>query len=367
MNEEPISFPARNPWVDEHPGPFQEGDRVRLRWGGTDVVAIVVEDRGRLGIGGKRLYGVRLRVDDVSDPLYTEIEPDALTLVARAGQDELTTCQPPLCRDEPGGFQYQHVFKLLEESLIHYGTRRLPLDQIRAELDRYKTFAGRKLTDDEYHSTLVNVVFYSGFRAATVTAKRDIIKRWFPDWRTVAEYSDRNVAAVLSDPTMIRNKRKIKACIHNARIMKALIGEYGSFRKYIASFNAARSFENLMLLKEELEARFGYLGGVTVYHFLTDIGMPVLKPDRVICRIFQRLGLIENDGQLLKTVIQGRKFAEATGYPIRYIDIVFVAYGQAQSLEFGIDRGICLKEPRCAVCGLQEVCRWYQLNKAAKP
>ena len=92
-----------------------------------------------------------------------------------------------------------------------------------------------------------------------------------------------------------------------------------------------------------------------MYHFLTDIGMPVLKPDRVICRIFQRLGLIENEQQLLKTVIQGRKFAGATCYPIRYIDIVFVAYGQVQSLEFGMEKGICLKKkPLCNLCGAKD-------------
>src|SRR5947209_588372 len=31
------------------------------------------------------------------------------------------------------------------------------------------------------------------------------------------------------------------------------------------------------------------------YHFLTDIDMPVLKPDRVISRIFSGLGLIDNE------------------------------------------------------------------------
>jgi hypothetical protein len=78
--------PARNPWVDKNPGPFREGDRVRLRWGNAEVEGIVVEDRGRLGGGGKRLYGVSFRVDDVSDPIYTELLPEELTLIARDGQ-----------------------------------------------------------------------------------------------------------------------------------------------------------------------------------------------------------------------------------------------------------------------------------------
>ena len=39
---------------------------------------------GNLGVGGKRVYGVRFRVDDVSDEIYTERDVDQLTLVARA-------------------------------------------------------------------------------------------------------------------------------------------------------------------------------------------------------------------------------------------------------------------------------------------
>ncbi len=86
---------------------------------------------------------------------------------------------------------------------------------------------------------------------------------------------------------MIRNKRKVEACIKNAVAFKSIVSEHGSFQTYIDSFSPTASFENLMLLKEELEYRFAGLGRITTYHVMTDIGLPVLKPDRVICRIFQ--------------------------------------------------------------------------------
>lgn len=125
-------------------------------------------------------------------------------------------------------------------------------------------------------------------------------------------------------------------------------------------FSPQTSFENVMMLKDEIENRFYRIGKITVFHFLTDIGMPVLKPDRVICRIFKRLDLIESRENILEAVIQGRKFAEATGHPIRYIDIVFVAYGQVQSKEFGIERGICLEEkPSCILCNAKHFCNYY--------
>jgi DNA-3-methyladenine glycosylase I len=260
-------------------------------------------------------------------------------------------------------FPYKQVFEKAEEALLAYGSKHRAPQEIRASLDTFKTFEGRRLSDDQFFSILTAVVFYSGFRAATVTARMKVIERHFPDWKTVSGFTEREIAQVLSDPEMIRNERKVAACVKNANLFRTVIGQHGSFQHYIESFRPTDSFENLMLLKEELEGRFHYIGGITAYHFLTDVGLPVLKPDRVISRIFFRLGAIDDEGQLLETVIQGRRFAEATGLPIRYIDIVFVAYGQAQSPEFGIDRGICLKEPRCQACGLTGHCRYYEATK----
>ena len=50
----------------------------------TDAVARI--EGAPAYTGGKRLYGVSFRVDDVSDPIYTELGPERLTLIARDGQ-----------------------------------------------------------------------------------------------------------------------------------------------------------------------------------------------------------------------------------------------------------------------------------------
>jgi DNA-3-methyladenine glycosylase I len=255
---------------------------------------------------------------------------------------------------------YRAIFDGVESTLISVGSRNLPEEKIRARLDKFKEFEGKTFTDAEYYWTLVCVIFYSGFRATTVSGKLDVIQGHFPDYETAAGYGDDEVSRILSDPEMIRNRRKVHACVDNARTFKSIVNQYGSFQGYIDSFSPAESFEDLMLLKEELEYRFKGLGRVTTYHFLTDIGLPVLKPDRVICRIFHRLGLIESKKQFLKAVIQGRKFGQATGHPIRYVDIVFVVYGQMESKEFGIERGICLEEnPACSLCGVTSYCQYH--------
>jgi hypothetical protein len=73
-----------DPWIWKHPGPFRVGDRVRIPFGTDQVEATVVEDRGNLGAGGKRIYRLMFRVDDVSGEMVTERRVDDLTLVARA-------------------------------------------------------------------------------------------------------------------------------------------------------------------------------------------------------------------------------------------------------------------------------------------
>lgn len=230
---------------------------------------------------------------------------------------------------------------------------------------RFKKFENRNRTDQQLFQLLTMIIFYSGFRASTVESKEKIILGHLPNHQIVSEYKEQDLLRILADTKMIRNERKIKSCIANAKKFKSIVDEYGSFQNYLDSFDANASFENLILLKEELEHRFDYLGGITVYHYLTDLGFNVLKPDRVLMRIFKRLGLIENEKQLLKTVIHGRQFAQKTNLPIRYIDIIFVKYGQqGESEMFGLKNGICLeKNPVCNVCGLSEYCEYFKRNK----
>jgi DNA-3-methyladenine glycosylase I len=259
---------------------------------------------------------------------------------------------------------YREIFTRTEANLIQIGAKSKPVQEIHGNLDKFKDFEGKRFSDFEYYRKLVQVVFYSGFKAATVSVRLETIFSHFPDYEIVAEYDEFRIAEIYADPKMIKNHNKIQACINNAEIFKNIVEACGSIQNYIDSFSANESFENVLLLKEELESKFHGLGRITTYHFLTDIGLPVLKPDRVICRIFRRLGLIENENQLLKTVIQGRKFAEATGLPIRYIDIIFVAYGQLQSLEFGINKGICLeREPSCNQCTIAGFCGYNSSNE----
>ncbi len=253
---------------------------------------------------------------------------------------------------------YKDIFDKAEKTLRQHSW--FSDNEFDRQYGQFKKFVDKNRSDQELFEMLIMIIFYSGFRASTVEKKEQIILSHFPDYKTVSDYTDKEFNRIFSDSMMIRNERKIKSCITNAKIFRAIVNEHGSFQNYLDSFDANSSFDNLILLKEELEYRFDYLGGTTVYHFLTDIGFNVLKPDRVILRIFKRLGLIDTEKQLLKTVVQGRLFAKATGLPIRYVDIIFVKYGQqGESEMFGLKNGICLeKNPNCKICGLKDYCKF---------
>lgn len=253
-------------------------------------------------------------------------------------------------------FPYAEVFTAVEQQVIALGAERTPREQVTAQLNKFKRFATREIDDAEYFEMLVFVAFYSGFSAATVANKKEVIKWNFPSWQVVAGYGEADIERILNDPDMIAHERKVWACVANARTFRDLVGRYGSFKAFLDRHLPSDSFEDLMLLKELLQTTFAYLGGVTVYHFMTDIGLNVLKPDLVICRLFHRLGLLDNENLLLKSIMEGRRFAAATGLPIRYIDIVLVSFGQVASPDLGIARGICLKTPTCGVCGVRQHC-----------
>jgi len=227
-----------------------------------------------------------------------------------------------------------------------------------------KRFNYRSFTDDDVFKKLVHVVFYSGMRASTVTKKIERIESYFSDFRRVKDYSKKEIDQILEDPETIHNKLKIDACVHNAKKLDELVNQYGSFQKYLEVFEPFNDEANIERLKKDLIRRFEFLGKITVNHFLTDLGFDVIKPDRVICRIFERLGLINNRKDIDQAIEVAREMSAATGHPIRYIDIILVNYGMVGEHEkFRLKGGICLeKTPKCHECGVREYCVKYTTN-----
>lgn len=262
-----------------------------------------------------------------------------------------------------GCIDYRSLFSKIEKSL------RKNIFVTEPEFDRklepFLHVDFRNMSDDDIFWVVVYVNFFSGIRAATIERKLAGIKRELCGYRKICDLNKDEQDIVVRK---IGFPKKCGYCFKNAKAFKDLIDKHGSFLKYIASFGIETlkpDFSEIALLKKDLRKRFLGLGPRTVNHFLTELGFNVLKPDRVICRIFYRLGLISNVEDIDGAVREGKKFEKATGKPIRYVDIVFVKFGQiGRSEQFGIKNGICLENnPNCDICEAKEFCGYRNEGK----
>jgi hypothetical protein len=60
------------------PALYKVGDRVSFLFGNGHVTGKIVEDRGCLGVGGRRLYGIRFELYP-GDDSYIEVPEEELT------------------------------------------------------------------------------------------------------------------------------------------------------------------------------------------------------------------------------------------------------------------------------------------------
>ena len=96
----------------------------------------------------------------------------------------------------------------------------------------------------------------AGLSWATILRKRNNYRAAFDgfDIATVAAYDDSKVAALLSDPGIVRNRLKVKAAIQNAQALIAVQLEFGSFDRYQWSFVGGEPNQNSWSFMSEIPA-----------------------------------------------------------------------------------------------------------------
>lgn len=113
-------------------------------------------------------------------------------------------------------------------------------------------------------------IFQAGLSWEIVLKKRGGLRRAFAgfDPDTVAGFGEAEVACLLADPAIIRNRRKIAATIENARRIVALRGSDGGFAAWLAAAHPRDKEEWL----KRFRATFVFMGGEVVGEFLMSIG-----------------------------------------------------------------------------------------------
>jgi DNA-3-methyladenine glycosylase I len=128
-------------------------------------------------------------------------------------------------------------------------------------------------SDDQYLEELTKAVFRSGFSWQVVENKWPNFQKAFANFslEAVADFDERDVERLLADVGIVRNARKIDATIKNARTMKELRDEHGTFHAYL------RSLDNMEYgqRSKELQKRFSHLGRTGTFTFLWCVAEPV--------------------------------------------------------------------------------------------
>jgi len=254
------------------------------------------------------------------------------------------------------------IFYAAESSLFELSP--LSKKDLNSNFHKFKNINPNKIDWNKFYELIAFVAFYSGFKAETVNNKQVAIKKVLGNLTKVAAFKASDIKACLKNESIIKHEGKIKACVFNAKKIIELKTEHKTLQNYMALYGDLEEIENLNAFAKDLRKRFRYLGVITVNHLLLDLGLYVVKPDRVLCRIFFRLGLINAVEDYRDVIKIGRLINKATGLPIRYIDLIFVFYGQVgHKRELNIDNGICLeKNPKCDICKLKAYCNYYKQN-----
>ena len=133
----------------------------------------------------------------------------------------------------------------------------------------------------------------AGLSWLTILRKRDRYRAAFDgfDPGKVARYDGRQVARLLNDPGIVRNRLKIEAAIVNAGKFLALQERFGSFDAYLWNFVDGRPVHNVWVSLAELPARTPL--SVTLSQDLAGRGFKFVGP--TICySLMQAVGLVND-------------------------------------------------------------------------
>ncbi len=150
---------------------------------------------------------------------------------------------------------------------------------------------GRPVADDRRLFEKLSLEgFMSGLSWLTILRKRENFRSAFAgfDPSKVARFTPRDVARLMRDEGIVRNRAKIEATINNARRFGELTGEFASFAAYVWRFEpkprhrlldraglmaAGESPEAVAMSKDLKKRGWGFVGPTTVYSFIQAMGL----------------------------------------------------------------------------------------------
>jgi DNA-3-methyladenine glycosylase I len=124
--------------------------------------------------------------------------------------------------------------------------------------------------DNDLFARLILEINQAGLSWETILKKKDNFFKAFDDFNIekVSRYSDKKIEKLLQDAGIIRNRLKIQATIDNAKKIKTLQKEFGSFKNWLDKHHPLTKEEWVKLFKQN----FRFTGGEIVNEFLVSTG-----------------------------------------------------------------------------------------------
>ena len=133
---------------------------------------------------------------------------------------------------------------------------------------------------------LVLEINQAGLSWQTILQKRPAFRAAFADYQVdrVAGFGEPEVARLMADPGIVRNRQKIAAVIDNARRIQQLRSSHGSFHAWLEAHHPRPAAEWTRLFRQT----FRFTGGLIVGEFLMSLGyLPgAHEPD---CPVYPRI------------------------------------------------------------------------------
>jgi len=140
-------------------------------------------------------------------------------------------------------------------------------------------------TDDGLFERLTLEAFQSGLSWLTILRKRESFRKAFADFSisAVAAFSEADATRLMSDPGIVRNRMKVDAALHNARVaadlpdgLAALLWSYAPSprpRPATRSQVPALTPESKAMAKDLKKRGFKFVGPTTAYALMQATGM----------------------------------------------------------------------------------------------
>lgn len=142
--------------------------------------------------------------------------------------------------------------------------------------------------------------------------------------------------------TVIRQQRKIYSIIQCAKAMQDIQNKYGSFHGFLSQYKLPKDLKSINDMenfwstfndiKNKLQnVRMPFISKTTtLLHLLMDLGYPCMKPDLVVMKVSEELGLVDsNKGErnLIKAIKAVQIYHIQTQMKPSIVDLYFLIWG----------------------------------------